>query len=127
MIGTVNGYNGFSNLGGNMTWATTGTVTFAGGATTATITIDPTADTFLEFDDTIVLSVVAGVGYDIVPTQGVATGTITTDETVNIGLDDHGRLMIRDSAGRKVPVTEPDGLHWRTRCQMIASNVRKHR
>lgn len=85
--------------------ATTGTVTFAAGATMATITVDPTADTFLELDDTVVLSVVAGVGYVIVPAQGVASGTITNDETVNIGLDDQGRLVIRDSVGRNDNLT----------------------
>ena len=85
--------------------ATTGTVTFAAGATTATVTVDPTADTFLEFDDTVVLTLVADVGYDLVQGQGIGSGTITNDETVNIGLDDQGRLMIRDQAVRNDQLT----------------------
>lgn len=85
--------------------ATTGTVTFAAGVTTATITVAPTADTFLELDDTVVLTLVAGAGYDVVVGQGVASGTITNDETVNIGLDDQSRLVIRDSAGRNDNLT----------------------
>lgn len=79
---------------------TTGSVTFGVGETTTTITVDPTADTFLELDDTVVLTLVVGTGYDVVAGQGTASGTINNDETANVGLDDQGRLLIRDHANR---------------------------
>ncbi|WZI67215.1 MAG: SBBP repeat-containing protein [Gloeotrichia echinulata CP02] len=81
------------NVGGNATFntdytavgadtftATNGTVTFAAGATTATVTIDPTADTTFEPDETVGLTLAAGGGYSIV-TSAAVTGNITNDDT----------------------------------------------
>ncbi|XHR83383.1 MAG: SBBP repeat-containing protein [Gloeotrichia echinulata GP01] len=62
------------------TGATNGTVTFAAGATTATVTIDPTADTTVESDETVGLTLAAGTGYNIA-TSGTVTGNITNDDT----------------------------------------------
>jgi alpha-tubulin suppressor-like RCC1 family protein len=39
------------------------TITFAAGSATATLTIDPTADTSIEADETVALTLVAGTGY----------------------------------------------------------------
>ncbi|WP_137909689.1 beta strand repeat-containing protein, partial [Dolichospermum planctonicum] len=52
------------------------TITFAAGASTATLTIDPTADTIVESDETVALTLVAGTGYTVGTTAAV-TGTIT--------------------------------------------------
>ncbi len=58
----------------------TGTVTFADGSLTATVTVDPSADTTVEPDETVILTVTAGAGYTVgVPAS--ATGTITNDDT----------------------------------------------
>jgi uncharacterized repeat protein (TIGR01451 family) len=57
-----------------------GTVTFADGSLTATVTIDPTADNTVEPDETIILTVVAGAGYGV-GAPSTATGTITNDDT----------------------------------------------
>ena len=58
----------------------TGTVTFADGSLTATVTIDPSADLTVEPDETVILTVTAGAGYTVgVPAS--ATGTITNDDT----------------------------------------------
>ncbi len=58
----------------------TGTVTFADGSLTATVTVDPSADTTVEADETVILTVTAGAGYTVgVPAS--ATGTITNDDT----------------------------------------------
>ena len=62
-------------------YATIGTsVTFAVGSATATLTIDPTADTIIETDETVVLTLVTGTGYTVGTTTPV-TGTITNDDT----------------------------------------------
>ena len=64
------------------TGTTTGTgktVTFAAGSATAIVTIDPTADTTVENDETVVLTLVNGTGYTIATTSAV-TGTITNDD-----------------------------------------------
>ena len=58
----------------------TGTVTFADGSLTATVTVDPSADTTVEPDETVILTVTAGAGY-AVGAPASATGTITNDDT----------------------------------------------
>ncbi|MBD2443165.1 hypothetical protein H6G25_08115, partial [Dolichospermum sp. FACHB-1091] len=61
------------------------TITFAAGASTATLTIDPTADTIVEADETVALTLAAGTGYTIGTTTAV-TGTITNDDFPTITL-----------------------------------------
>ena len=55
------------------------TITFAAGSNTATLTIDPIADTTVEPDETVALTLASGVGYAISTTTTVA-GTITNDD-----------------------------------------------
>ncbi|WP_462162156.1 Calx-beta domain-containing protein, partial [Microcystis aeruginosa] len=57
---------------------TTNTVTFAAGSATATVTVDPTADTTVESDETVALTLTSGTGYTVGTTTAV-TGTITND------------------------------------------------
>jgi len=45
------------------------------------VTIDPTVDTTVEADETVILSVAAGTGYNIAAVNNSATGTITNDDT----------------------------------------------
>jgi len=52
------------------------TITFAANSATATLTIDPTADSTIESDETVVLTLASGTGYTI-GTAGAITGTIT--------------------------------------------------
>ncbi|MCZ8025930.1 MAG: calcium-binding protein, partial [Microcystis sp. LE19-10.1B] len=59
---------------------TTNTVTFAANSATATVTVDPTADTTVESDETVILTLAAGTGYTVGTTTAV-TGTITNDDT----------------------------------------------
>ena len=55
------------------------TVTIPSGATTATVVIDPVADTVVEANETVILTVAAGSGYTVgAPTS--ATGTILNDD-----------------------------------------------
>ncbi len=59
---------------------TSGTVVFGPGDATATVTIDPSADTTVEPDETVILTVTSGVGYNV-GSPDSATGTITNDDT----------------------------------------------
>ncbi|MEB3191784.1 MAG: glycoside hydrolase family 9 protein [Snowella sp.] len=60
------------------------TITFAANSPTVTLTIDPTADTTIESDETVALTLVTGTGYTIGTTAAV-TGTITNDDLSNVG------------------------------------------
>ncbi len=60
--------------------ATSGTVVIGANQTSATVTVDPTADTDVEPDETVILTVVAGAGYTV-GTPSVSTGTIQNDDT----------------------------------------------
>ena len=59
---------------------TAGTITFAAGSSTAILTIDPTADSNIESDETIALTLVSGTSYTIATTNAIA-GTITNDDS----------------------------------------------
>ena len=61
------------------------TITFAAGSATATLTIDPTADTTIENDETVALTLATGTGYAI-GTATAVTGTITNDDFPSITL-----------------------------------------
>ena len=56
-----------------------GTVTFGAGNSTATVTVDPTADTTSEPDETVILTLAAGTGYNMIEPSS-ATGTIINDD-----------------------------------------------
>jgi hypothetical protein len=58
--------------------ATAGTVTILANQTTAQVTIDPTADSTVEPDEAVVLTVTSGTGYT--PGGSPATGTIANDD-----------------------------------------------
>jgi hypothetical protein len=69
----------YTQSGADTFTSSAGTVTFAAGDSTATVTIDPSPDTTVESDETVILTVVSGVGYNVgSPTS--ATGTITNDD-----------------------------------------------
>ncbi len=60
--------------------ATTGTVSFGAGNSTAAVTINPTADVVAELDETVILTVTAGSGYNVA-SPSAATGTINNDDS----------------------------------------------
>jgi hypothetical protein len=64
----------------------TGTITFAAGSNTATLTIDPNADLILENNETVALTLTSGTNYTI-GTNATITGTIADDDTPVISLD----------------------------------------
>ncbi|MFD0724952.1 putative Ig domain-containing protein [Lysobacter brunescens] len=57
------------------------------GNTTGTVTVNPTADTNIEADETVTLTLAAGTGYTVgVPNS--ATGTILNDDLPNLVIND---------------------------------------
>ena len=68
--------------------ATGGTVTFATGLSTATVMIDPIADTTVEGDETVELTLALGAGYNIDTTSAV-TATITNDDRTLTPITDY--------------------------------------
>ncbi len=63
----------------------TPTVTIPAGATTATITIDPTVDATIEPDETVTLIIGAGAGYTV-GTPSNAVGTILNDDVPSVSI-----------------------------------------
>jgi hypothetical protein len=63
------------------------TLTFAPGATSATLTVTPTNDMVVELVETVILTVIAGSGY-IVGAPASATGTIADDDVARISIGD---------------------------------------
>ena len=66
-------YSGIDTAG------TTKTITFAANSATATVTVDPTADTTVEPNETVALTLATGSGYAVGTTAAVV-GTITNDD-----------------------------------------------
>jgi hypothetical protein len=72
--------NDYTQTGATSFTPPTGTVTFGAGNSTATVTIDPESDTTVEPDETVILTVTSGAGYNV-GSPNSATGTITNDDT----------------------------------------------
>lgn len=70
----------YTQIGADTFTDTSGTVTFATGELTKTVTVSPTDDTNGEADETLTLTVVAATGYTPAA-PSVATGTIANDDT----------------------------------------------
>ncbi|MDB9449353.1 glycosyl hydrolase family 18 protein [Dolichospermum circinale] len=80
VAGTATFNNDYTQIGAASFTATTGTITFAAGSSTKTLTIDPTADTTVESNETVAVTLATGTGYTVGTTTAV-TGTITNDDT----------------------------------------------
>ncbi|MBG0744973.1 MAG: calx-beta domain protein, partial [Cylindrospermopsis raciborskii KL1] len=61
--------------------ATAGTITFAAGASTAALVIDPTSDTGTEGNETVTLALTSGSGYTIGTTSAVNGSILDNDVT----------------------------------------------
>ena len=77
--GTATFNTDYTQTGAATFTATDGTVTFGAGNTTATVTVDPTADNAVEPNETVILTLTAGTGYNVA-NPSTATGTITNDD-----------------------------------------------
>ena len=63
--GTATFSTDYTQTGAATFTATNGTVTFGAGNSTATVTVDPSADMTVEPDETVILTVTAGTGYNV--------------------------------------------------------------
>ena len=61
--GTADATNDYTQSGADTFNPVAGTVTFADGSPTATVTVTPTTDTTDEPDETVILTVTSGIGY----------------------------------------------------------------
>ncbi len=77
------------------------TVTIPAGATTATITIDPTVDSTVEADETVILTVAPGAGYTV-GTPSSATGTILNDDVPTASISVAPAAVAEDGAANLV-------------------------
>ncbi len=78
--GTATFSSDYTQTGATTFSSTTGTVAFAAGATTATVTIHVTDDILFEADETVILTVTSGSTY-LVGTPTSATSTILNDDS----------------------------------------------
>lgn len=74
------------------------TITFAAGAATALLTVDPTADGDVEPDETVALTLLEGAGYTL-GTAGAVVGTIQSDESQVLEACG-GTKLLKDGASR---------------------------
>ena len=81
--GTATLTTDYSQTGATTFTATTGTIEIANGSNSATITITPVGDTDLEPDETVIITLNSGTGYDA-GGPSIATVTILNDETVDV-------------------------------------------
>jgi hypothetical protein len=77
--GTATLDNDYTLTGATMVSATQASVTFPAGVFSVQVTVDPTADTLPELDETVVLIINPGPGYQ--PLSATAIGTILGEET----------------------------------------------
>ncbi|GBL10997.1 poly(beta-D-mannuronate) C5 epimerase 5 [Microcystis aeruginosa Sj] len=87
VAGTATLNTDYSQTGAATFTSTTGTITLAAGLSTATLTIDPTADTTIEPNETVILTLASGTGYTV-GTPNAATGTITNDDFFQLSISD---------------------------------------
>jgi uncharacterized protein YhjY with autotransporter beta-barrel domain len=77
------------------------TISIPAGATTATITINPTADTTVEANETVILTVAAGTGYTV-GAPASATGTILNDDVPSASISVSPASVSEDGAANLV-------------------------
>ncbi|MDM3862976.1 MAG: Ig-like domain-containing protein, partial [Aphanizomenon gracile PMC644.10] len=92
--------NDYTQQGAATFTGTTGTITFAANSNKATLTIVPTADTTVENNETVILTLAAGSGYTVGTTSGV-TGTITNDDT-SVSLKLSSPSIVRENGGKSL-------------------------
>ncbi|WP_044034488.1 Calx-beta domain-containing protein, partial [Microcystis aeruginosa] len=110
---TVNYSIGGTATNGTDYAALPSSIAFAAGLSTATVIVDPTADTTVEPNETVILTLASGTGYTVGTTTPV-TGTITNDDfpqlsinniTVVEGLDNNAILTVTVNNSNSQPIT----------------------
>ncbi|MGL5065726.1 MAG: Calx-beta domain-containing protein [Microcoleus sp.] len=102
IAGTATNGSDYNNIGGKSgATGATGTINFAAGETSQTITIDILADRAIEPDETIEITLSNPSGLDATPTiiTAVATITVTDDDRAGIAINPAG--LITPATGSK--------------------------
>ena len=84
--GTATFNSDYSQTGATTFTTSTGTVTFAAGASTATLSLDPSIDSLLEADETISLTLLPGTGYSVDTSAAVNATILNNDAPTNLAL-----------------------------------------
>ena len=104
-VGYADALTGTATSGTDYTAFAAGTLTFAAGTTSRSVTVSVTGDTTDELDETVVVSLSSPTNARIAPGMGSGTGTITDDDaapTVAIG-----SASVAEGDGGAVPLTFP--------------------
>jgi hypothetical protein len=96
--GTATFTSDYTQSGASSFSATTGKVAFGAGASTATVTLDPLADSTVETDETVDLTVTTGSGYTV-GSPAAASGTITNDDLSTVSVAVSPSSVIEDGTG----------------------------
>jgi hypothetical protein len=84
--GTATFNSDYSQTGATAYTTTTGTITFAAGASTANLSLDPSTDLLLEADETISLTLLPGTGYSVATSAAVNATILNNDAPTNLAL-----------------------------------------
>jgi hypothetical protein len=95
----------YTQLGAASFGGTTGTITFAANSATATLTIDPTADTIFESNETVAITLAAGTGYTVGTTTAV-TGTIRNDDAIVLSIPSGNVNTVDVLTGQNLAIPE---------------------
>jgi hypothetical protein len=88
-------YTGIPSLSGPKT------LTFLAGSATATVTVDPTADSLCEDDETVELTLAPGSGYTL-GTPGAVVGTIANDDLPTVTLSVSPASVLEDGVSNLI-------------------------
>ncbi len=97
----ANTSNGTATAGTDYTALVNQPITFNAGATTATVTVVVTGDTVVEPIETLTLTLsnVSASGRNVTIDDGIATGTITNDDTTTASLSITDRTLVEGDNG----------------------------
>ncbi|MCL4206381.1 MAG: hypothetical protein KJ000_28200, partial [Pirellulaceae bacterium] len=104
VAGTAAFSDDYSQTGAASFSSTAGTVTFAAGSTTAEVLVHPIADSAIELDETVVLSLVGGAAYTV-GQPGAATGTIVDDDRPCVFIEDPQPMFEGDAGTQSLIFT----------------------
>ena len=111
--GTATLNTDYTQTGATSFTTTTGSIVIPIGSNSASVTVTPTGDGGLEPDETVILALTSGTGYDAGnPNQ--ATGTITNDDFVNVN---PLAVVVGVNHGT---TTDPDGFSFAANQNLVA-------
>ncbi|MBD2460450.1 hypothetical protein H6G89_05275 [Oscillatoria sp. FACHB-1407] len=96
------GGNDYTQSGASAFTTSAGSVTFAAGATTATVTLTPVADGAIEANEDIQLTLASGAGYNILTPGAVSTNILNDDATITAAIS---QASVNEDSGTGIVYT----------------------